>query len=197
MACNHEWTDDGEYLLVCTACGAQEDHNPGWRDMSIAPRDGTMLRLLVEFEEHSTEDADQAPTIGANNFDNSEVDEWKFSGWCWEHDHFVEGRGAPVGWLPMLDEPKTNPVAEEPALAAVVMPELTDDLRYIFGLMCFQCIAYAQALRGMGHTIANKAEDEQAATIHWMYGHYLRDPDNWRANAIAEIKAAKLGAEQK
>ena len=82
------------------------------------------------------------------------------------------------------------------APVAMVMPELTDDLRYIFGLMCFQCITYAQALRGMGHTIANKAEDEQAATIHWLYGHYLRDPDNWRTNAITEIKAANLAAEQ-
>ena len=85
---------------------------------------------------------------------------------------------------------------EQLALVAVVPPELNDDLRYIFGMMCFQCITYAQALRGMGHSITNKVEDEQAATIHWMYGHYLRDPDNWRTNAIAEIKAAKLAAKQ-
>jgi hypothetical protein len=77
-----------------------------------------------------------------------------------------------------------------------VLPELTDELRYIFGMMCFQCISFAQALRGMGHVIANKAEDEQAATIHWMFGHYLRDPQNWRTNAIAEIDTAKLAAEQ-
>lgn len=25
VACAHEWTDDGESLLICTACGAQED----------------------------------------------------------------------------------------------------------------------------------------------------------------------------
>ena len=118
--CSHEWNDDGEYLLVCTACGAQEDHSPGWRDMSTAPRDGTMLRLLVEFEEHPTEDEDQAPTIGANNFDNDDVDEWKFSGWCWTHDHFVEGKGIPVGWLPMLDGPKVTQGAEQPAPVAVV-----------------------------------------------------------------------------
>lgn len=73
-----------------------------WRDMTSAPRDGTMVRLLVEFEEHSTEDADQAPTIGANNFDNDGEDRWQFAGWCWSHDHFVEGKGVPVGWLPIL-----------------------------------------------------------------------------------------------
>jgi len=27
VVCRHEWTDDGEFLLVCTACGAQEDYN--------------------------------------------------------------------------------------------------------------------------------------------------------------------------
>lgn len=73
-----------------------------WLNMASAPRDGTMVRLLVEFEEHSTEDADQAPTIGANNFDNDGEDRWQFAGWCWLHDHFVEGKGVPVGWLPML-----------------------------------------------------------------------------------------------
>ena len=101
--CDHQWTDDGLHLLVCTSCGAQEDHDPHWRDMATAPRDGTMVRLLVEFTEHETEDADQAPTIGANNFDNDGEDRWQFAGWCWSHDHFVEGKGEPVGWLPMIE----------------------------------------------------------------------------------------------
>jgi hypothetical protein len=103
--CKHEWTDDGEFLQVCTVCGRQEDHDPKWRDMDTAPRDGTLLRLLVEFDEHSTEDSDQAPTIGANNFDHDGLDEWKFAGWCWTHDHFTEGKGTPVGWLPLMNDP--------------------------------------------------------------------------------------------
>lgn len=101
--CDHQWTDDGLHLLVCTSCGAQEDHDPHWRDMATAPRDGTMVRLLVEFTEHETEDADQAPTIGANNFDNDGEDRWQFAGWCWSHDHFTEGKGEPAGWLPMIE----------------------------------------------------------------------------------------------
>lgn len=68
--------------------------------------------------------------------------------------------------------------------------ELTDDVRCILGQICTQCIHTARALRLMGHQIANKAEDEQAASIHWMLGHYARDPENWRANATAELKAA-------
>lgn len=73
--------------------------------MDTAPRDGTMVRLLVEFAEHATEDCvGPAWTIGANNDDNVGDDErvgWQFAGWCWTHDHFTEGRGTPVGWLPM------------------------------------------------------------------------------------------------
>lgn len=31
VLCSHEWTDDGEFTLVCTKCGAQENHEPyGW-----------------------------------------------------------------------------------------------------------------------------------------------------------------------
>lgn len=113
VLCDHEWNDDGEFMLICTNCGAQEDHSPNWRDVDTAPRDGTMLRLLVRFEEHSTEDAEEAATIGANNYDNDGEDRWQFAGWCWDHDHFTEGKGEVVGWLPMMDEPKTSNPAEQ------------------------------------------------------------------------------------
>lgn len=73
-----------------------------WRQMSSAPRDGQMLRLVVRFTEHSTEDSELAYTIGSNNLDNDEIDEWQFAGWCWTHDHFTTGKGEPIGWLPML-----------------------------------------------------------------------------------------------
>jgi hypothetical protein len=74
--------------------------------METAPRDGTMIRLLVEFTDHATEDcAGPAWTIGACNDDEVMADEragWQFAGWCWTHDHFTEGEGRPIGWLPML-----------------------------------------------------------------------------------------------
>jgi hypothetical protein len=104
--CKHEWADDGQFLQVCTLCGTQEDHDPKWRDMATAPRDGTLVRLLVEFTDHPTEDSNPAPTIGANSFDHDDsVDEWKFAGWCWTHDHFTEGKGEPIGWLPLMNDP--------------------------------------------------------------------------------------------
>ena len=76
--------------------------------MESAPRDGTMVRLLVNFDDHATEDTTgPAWTIGANNDDN--VDHsgrtgWQFAGWCWTHDHFTEGKGTPVAWLPIVGD---------------------------------------------------------------------------------------------
>ena len=77
-----------------------------WRDMATAPKDSTMLRLLVAFTEHPTEDNGPEvplPTIGANSLDNTGVDEWQFAGWSWQQDCFTQGEGTPVGWLPMID----------------------------------------------------------------------------------------------
>ena len=74
-----------------------------WLPMDAAPKDGTLVRLLVEFEDHATEDGPGPhPTIGANTSENDKgPDEWQFAGWNWEHDCFTQGVGTPVGWLPM------------------------------------------------------------------------------------------------
>lgn len=119
VACNHEWTDDGEFMLVCTVCGAQENHDPKWRDIGTAPRDGTLVRLLVDFTEHATEDSEAmpSPTIGANSFDHTGEDLWQFAGWSWEQDCFTQGAGEPVGWLPLLDTPHADPAEVESKLS--------------------------------------------------------------------------------
>lgn len=74
------------------------------RLMAAAPKDGTMLRLLIaanEECEHPLCDTDKPTwTIGFNNFEHDGEDVWKFAGWCWSHDHFTEGKGTPIGWLP-------------------------------------------------------------------------------------------------
>jgi hypothetical protein len=76
------------------------------RPMNTAPRDGTLLRLLVRFDEHSLDDSSEPQwTIGQNSKDHTEEDVWQFAGWCWEHDHFTEGEGTPIGWLPLVGEP--------------------------------------------------------------------------------------------
>lgn len=83
--------------------------------MSAAPRDSSMIRLLVKFDEHSTEDSPHPCwTVGFNEFDLNDEDSWHIAGWCWDHDHFTEGKGTLIGWLPMLDS-----VAIEPASIAL------------------------------------------------------------------------------
>ena len=76
-------------------------------------------------------------------------------------------------------------VVDEP-----VLPELTSDLREILGRPNFTCHFIAKALRLMGFDIPHKSEEEQAVTIYWMLGHYIRDPVNWRDAASAELKAS-------
>jgi hypothetical protein len=108
-----QWVDNyrpriGDRLVLCPPA-----HGPlvakgrpaGWRDMVTAPKDGTMLRLLVEFEHHATEDGEgPQATIGSNTWDNHhDFDKWQFAGWNWEQDCYTQGIGKPVGWLPMLD----------------------------------------------------------------------------------------------
>lgn len=80
-----------------------------WLPMDTAPKDGTLLRLLVDFTDRAIDDAEGLmPTIGCNQFKNTGVDEWQFVGWCWSHDHFTDGEGTPVGWMPMLDTPSNG-----------------------------------------------------------------------------------------
>lgn len=93
-------------LAVLTHERAQPDASIVWRDMATAPKDGTLVRLLVEFEHHATEDGEgPQPTIGSNTYDNHrDFDEWQFAGWSWEHDCYTQGVGKPIGWLPMLND---------------------------------------------------------------------------------------------
>lgn len=74
---------------------------PTPRDLATAPKDGTLIRLLVQFENCSFEDSlEPCWTIGFNNLSNTGEDHWQFAGWNWSHDVICEGDGEPIGWLP-------------------------------------------------------------------------------------------------
>lgn len=112
------WRDRAA-LAGHTAPPAAEQPEPaasGWRDMGSAPKDSTLIRLLVEFEDHATEDEEgPAVTIGFNALENDQIDKWHFAGWCWTHDRFTDGVGTPIGWLPLVaaaEQPDTVKVRD-------------------------------------------------------------------------------------
>lgn len=106
-------------------------------------------------------------------------------------DYFVTGtdeaRAVIETKLRALLTAVSTPSAQADALGT--FPTMTDELASIWGLMCFQCISFAQALRAGGYSIKKRAEDEQAAVLHWMLGHYFHSgPDGWRAAASADME---------
>lgn len=194
VACAHEWTDDGEFMLVCTACGAQENHDPKWRDMANAPRDGTLVRLLVEFTEHATEDSDAmpCPTIGANSFDQTGEDVWQFAGWSWEQDCFTHGEGEPVGWLPLLDTPHADPAEAERLRADLKHLMNTSVKEEVFDIVCKE----RDNLRGQlaeAHALLQRA----ATDIREAANAYHADHDEHaRLHVLAsEMQALSASAE--
>jgi hypothetical protein len=86
--------------------------------------------------------------------------------------------------LPAGTKLYTAPAAAAPA----ALPAMTPELASILGMMCFQCVHFAQALRAAGHEIKPRAEDEQAAALYWMLGHYFRHGDDWRKHALDDLE---------
>lgn len=89
-----------------------------------APKDGTLIRLLVDYSSDDAagalEDAAEAWTIGFNNLRDTGDDEWQFAGWNWSHDCFTEGHGKVIGWLPFhLAAPAPQDAARVPEIAAM------------------------------------------------------------------------------
>ena len=74
------------------------------------------------------------------------------------------------------------------------LPPLGESLRSILGRPNFACAGIAKRLRGMGYAIPQKAEEEQAATIHWLVNLYLKHGENWATHANAAL-AASAGQE--
>lgn len=116
-----------------------------------------------------------------------------------EYEHAWSMIEARVTGRPTSDGFSAGDIADQGAKAfrdgQRVLTELTDDLREILGRPNFTCHFIAKALRLMGQTIAKKSEDEQAAVIHWMLGHYLKHGPDWRQHASDELKAASQAAE--
>jgi hypothetical protein len=88
---------------------------PAWNyDMSAAPKDGTLLQLLLDHSaddgtgecDGGFEDALRTRVMGFNNGDNDGQDRWMFPGWDWCQDCIIpQGCGTPIAWAPMIERP--------------------------------------------------------------------------------------------
>lgn len=93
----------------------------------------------------------------------------------------------------MLDAAPTPPETWKVLPSQAGAPPLDDEMRDILGRPCFTLIVMAQLLRGMGHDIKTRAEDEQAASIHWMLDLYMKHGSEWRTEAARIIQEFKDG----
>lgn len=98
---------DLEQLI--TNSNAAPEQVVGWQDMALAPKDGTMLRLLVVPDQGAftsfEDNLNPYVTIGFNNLADTGEDQWEFAGWDWSQDYFITGRGQVIGWLPCGIQP--------------------------------------------------------------------------------------------
>lgn len=91
-----------------------------WNSIETAPKDGTMILLIVVphdsapniADDNPTEDANLVRTIGFNGLENTGEDHWELAGWSWPQDCFCAGHGTPILWMPLPDLPKTAEVDE-------------------------------------------------------------------------------------
>jgi hypothetical protein len=72
-------------IAVAAICAAAPSAlSADWNfDIRAAPKDGTLLLLLIEAREHALDDtAWLSRSVGFNNFAHDGEDVWKFAGWC-------------------------------------------------------------------------------------------------------------------
>jgi hypothetical protein len=86
-------------------------------------------------------------------------------------------------------DPDSDVVELHPRLAHPFPSELTDDLREVLGWPNFKCAPIAHLMRAAGADIKHKAEDEQAAVLHWMVRLVLRHGPDWWTVGSDELNA--------
>lgn len=150
---------------------------PKWLSPETAPKDGSLLRLSVQFDEHPMDDDTGPPqvTIGMNNVGNTGVDEWQFAGWCWTHDRFTQGEGTVVGWLPLLD---TDAAALDDIAEAIERAVDCRPANEVLGATAGCLVGLVEALAEQAGADPSKAVTLQAGAGSRDVTIHERNPDN-------------------
>lgn len=79
------------------------------------------------------------------------------------------------------------------APCSAALPPLTDEeLKWILGRPCFAVAHIAWKLHSLGlYNVERKAEEEQAAAIHWMLSLYLKHGSEWRSIGEEILRGGK------
>src|SRR5258708_14670611 len=74
---------------------------------------------------------------------------------------------------------------------SVYPDELTPELREVLGWPNFKCGPFAHLMVAAGAEIKPKAEDEQAAVLHWLIKLVLKHGEKWNEAASADLIAMR------
>lgn len=78
--------------------------------------------------------------------------------------------------------PKGEPPVEVQRVCSTALPPLQGELKEIMGMMLFNTGGIGRRLDQLGlYKVPRKAEEEQAAALHWMINLYLEHGDKWRS----------------
>ena len=98
----HHFDIEFRRRLWIHALAAAPQPPDAWQPIETAPKDGTLLLLLVQDGDNTTEDEVVWRTIGSNTSDNTAEEEpWQMAGWNWSYDHYCAGNGKVIGWMPL------------------------------------------------------------------------------------------------
>lgn len=103
--------------------------------------------------------------------------------------------GGMLAWKRTAEAKDREFSAAQAAPNEVRLTPLNEDTQDILGRPNFTCISIAQRLRELGRDIKNRAENEQAAVVHFLLNMYEQHGADWRERANEYLRTASTPTE--